>query len=255
MLALKIVLVGGLVHFQSPSGNINCYRRARVPGLARVRRLPRPQGDLAEQAEEARELRPRLRPADDQPVEPQGDARVVPRRHRPAVRLHLGQVHHARVRPLRGRRADPLHLQTTGVTCRYTTAPRAGFLDRPRALRALPAMNLGIISTADINRKVIPGAHASKKVELVAVASREAEAAEAYAARVEDRARLRQLRGAARGSGDRRHLHFATEHDARRVVDPVGRGRQARPLREAVHTRTRATSRPPSTPPTARSGS
>ena len=42
-------------------------------------------------------------------------------------------------------------------------------------------MNLGIISTADINRKVIPGAHASQKVDLVAVASRNQKRAEAYA--------------------------------------------------------------------------
>ena len=42
-------------------------------------------------------------------------------------------------------------------------------------------MNLGIISTADINRKVIPGAHASQKVDLVAVASRNRKRAEAYA--------------------------------------------------------------------------
>ncbi len=39
----------------------------------------------------------------------------------------------------------------------------------------------GIISTADINRKVIPGAQASPEVDLVAVASRDAERAEAYA--------------------------------------------------------------------------
>jgi predicted dehydrogenase len=39
----------------------------------------------------------------------------------------------------------------------------------------------GIVSTADINRKVIPGAHASAKVELVAVASRDQARAEAYA--------------------------------------------------------------------------
>src|SRR6201987_5611747 len=39
----------------------------------------------------------------------------------------------------------------------------------------------GIVSTADINRKVIPGAHASDKVDLVAIASREATRAEAYA--------------------------------------------------------------------------
>ena len=39
----------------------------------------------------------------------------------------------------------------------------------------------GILSTADINRKVIPGAHASDKVELVAVGSRDRARAEAYA--------------------------------------------------------------------------
>ena len=41
-------------------------------------------------------------------------------------------------------------------------------------------MKWGIVSTADINRKVIPGAHASDKVELLAVASRDLERAEAY---------------------------------------------------------------------------
>src|SRR5437764_11399535 len=39
----------------------------------------------------------------------------------------------------------------------------------------------GIVSTADINRKVIPGAHASDKVDLVAVASRDQARANAYA--------------------------------------------------------------------------
>jgi predicted dehydrogenase len=39
----------------------------------------------------------------------------------------------------------------------------------------------GIISTADINRKVIPGAHASDQVELVAVASRDQKRADEYA--------------------------------------------------------------------------
>jgi xylose dehydrogenase (NAD/NADP) len=42
-------------------------------------------------------------------------------------------------------------------------------------------MRLGIVSTADINRKVIPGAHDSEKIELVAVASREQRRAEEYA--------------------------------------------------------------------------
>jgi predicted dehydrogenase len=39
----------------------------------------------------------------------------------------------------------------------------------------------GIVSTANINRKVIPGAHASEKVDLVAVASRDRAKADAYA--------------------------------------------------------------------------
>jgi D-xylose 1-dehydrogenase (NADP+, D-xylono-1,5-lactone-forming) len=39
----------------------------------------------------------------------------------------------------------------------------------------------GIVSTADINRKLIPGARASEKVEVVAVASRAQDRADAYA--------------------------------------------------------------------------
>ena len=42
-------------------------------------------------------------------------------------------------------------------------------------------MKWGVLSTADINRKVIPGAHASDKVELVGVASRDQDRADAYA--------------------------------------------------------------------------
>ena len=45
----------------------------------------------------------------------------------------------------------------------------------------MDAVKWGIISTADINRKVIPGAHASPKVDLVGVASRDRARAEAYA--------------------------------------------------------------------------
>jgi xylose dehydrogenase (NAD/NADP) len=43
------------------------------------------------------------------------------------------------------------------------------------------AVKWGIISTADINRKVIPGAQASPKVDLVGVASRNQQRAEEYA--------------------------------------------------------------------------
>jgi D-xylose 1-dehydrogenase (NADP+, D-xylono-1,5-lactone-forming) len=39
----------------------------------------------------------------------------------------------------------------------------------------------GILSTADINRKVIPGLRASEKAELVAVASRDQKRADEYA--------------------------------------------------------------------------
>jgi D-xylose 1-dehydrogenase (NADP+, D-xylono-1,5-lactone-forming) len=43
------------------------------------------------------------------------------------------------------------------------------------------AVRWGIISTADINRRLIPGAHASPKVDLIAVASRDKSRAEAFA--------------------------------------------------------------------------
>ena len=43
------------------------------------------------------------------------------------------------------------------------------------------AVKWGIMSTANINRKVIPGAHASPKVDLVAVASRDQARAAEYA--------------------------------------------------------------------------
>jgi predicted dehydrogenase len=43
------------------------------------------------------------------------------------------------------------------------------------------AVKWGIVSTADINRKVIPGLHASEKADLVAVASRDQARADEYA--------------------------------------------------------------------------
>jgi D-xylose 1-dehydrogenase (NADP+, D-xylono-1,5-lactone-forming) len=43
------------------------------------------------------------------------------------------------------------------------------------------SLQLGIVSTAHINRLVIPGAHASDKVDLIAVASRDQARAKAYA--------------------------------------------------------------------------
>src|SRR2546421_5118826 len=47
--------------------------------------------------------------------------------------------------------------------------------------RVANAVKWGIISTADINRKVIPGAQASPRVDLVAVASRDQARADEYA--------------------------------------------------------------------------
>ena len=47
------------------------------------------------------------------------------------------------------------------------------------------AVKWGILSTADINQKLIPGAHASPKVDLVAVASRDQARADEYAQRFE----------------------------------------------------------------------
>jgi xylose dehydrogenase (NAD/NADP) len=43
------------------------------------------------------------------------------------------------------------------------------------------AVKWGILSTADINRKLIPGAHASPKVDLIAIASRDKARAESFA--------------------------------------------------------------------------
>src|SRR6478672_8036844 len=44
-----------------------------------------------------------------------------------------------------------------------------------------PAVKWGILSTADINRRLIPGAQASPNVDLIAVASRDKSRAEEYA--------------------------------------------------------------------------
>src|SRR3954449_9139155 len=48
-------------------------------------------------------------------------------------------------------------------------------------VRLMTPVKWGIVSTANINRNVIPGAHASDKVELLAVASRDQGRADAYA--------------------------------------------------------------------------
>src|SRR4051794_41933113 len=63
------------------------------------------------------------------------------------------------------------------VTRRYYAGP---IDNTPGGVNVAHAVKWGIISTADINRKVIPGAHASPAVDLVAVASRDQARADAY---------------------------------------------------------------------------
>jgi Predicted dehydrogenases and related proteins len=93
----------------------------------------------------------------------------------------------------------------------------------------------GIVSTADINRKVIPGAHASDKVDLVAVASREEARAEAYAREWEIPRAYGSYEDLLADPEIEAVYISLPEHAARRVVDQGARGRQARALREAVH--------------------
>src|SRR5207344_978009 len=61
------------------------------------------------------------------------------------------------------------------------SVPRSHCPSRARGHGVSGLMRLGIVSTAHINRLVIPGAHASEKVELVAVASRDLTRAQEYA--------------------------------------------------------------------------
>ena len=78
-------------------------------------------------------------------------------------------------------------------------------------------MNWGIISTADINRLVIPPAQESSKVDLVGVASRTQERADEYAALPQQERRIRrwtvQLRDPeVYAKGAIRHPDHATVH-------------------------------------------
>ena len=95
------------------------------------------------------------------------------------------------------------------------------------------AVKWGIISTADINRKVIPGAHFSPKVDLVAVASRDQSRADEYAKQWEiERAYGSYDALLADPEIEAVYISLA-QHDALRVVDQGARGGQARALREA----------------------
>ena len=127
-LALKIALVGGLVHFQTPSGNINCIGGPAFQGspafvecLARKQSWPR----LAK--------KPASCDLDFDPATLQ-----LGRRHVTvgSCRGDIGPlcVHTSdKCSTLGyGRSVDmgPIRCTSTqaGVTCRYKTAPRVGFL-------------------------------------------------------------------------------------------------------------------------------
>ena len=113
------------------------------------------------------------------------------------------------------------------------------------------AVKWGILSTADINRKLIPGAHASPKVDLVAVASRDQARADEYARRFEiERAYGSYEALLADPEIEAVYIPLPNTH-ALRLVDPRARGRQARAVREADVRATRTTSPPPSPRPSA----
>ena len=93
----------------------------------------------------------------------------------------------------------------------------------------------GILSTASIaTTKVIPGIRKADHCEIVAIASRDAEAARRVAGEPRDPDGPRLVRGAPRRPGRGCGLHPAAEPPPRRVDDRRGAGRQARPVREAT---------------------
>ena len=118
-------------------------------------------------------------------------------------------------------------------------------------LEPIVPVRWGIVSTAHINRLVIPGAHASPKVDLRAVASRDLARAEAYAAKWE----------IPRAYGSYEELLADPEIEAVYISLPntlhcewsirALEAGQARALREAAVARTPPRSRRRSTPPSA----
>jgi hypothetical protein len=126
-LVLKVALVGGLVHFQSPSGNINCIGGPAFQGLpASVECLVR------------KNSWPRLAPKparcdlDWDPATLQlGRRRVTVGSCRGDIGPLCTNISDRCTTLAYGRSVDmgPIRCAstTTGVTCRYKTAPRVGF--------------------------------------------------------------------------------------------------------------------------------
>jgi hypothetical protein len=127
-LAFKIALVGGLVHFQSPSGNINCLGGPAAYGSpAFVQCLVR------------KNSWPRLRPKPAGCDVDWDPATISLSRGRPTVGSCRGDIGPLCVYTSDrcttlgyGRSVDigPIRCTSTtaGVTCRYRTRSRAGFL-------------------------------------------------------------------------------------------------------------------------------
>jgi hypothetical protein len=92
----------------------------------------------------------------------------------------------------------------------------------------------GIVSTADINRAVIPPAQASEKCDLIAVASRDSARAEAYAREWGIERSYGSYEALLEDADVEGGLHLPAELDALRVVDPSRRSGKARALREAA---------------------
>ena len=103
-------------------------------------------------------------------------------------------------------------------------------------------LRLGLLSTANINQKLLGGARAAEGVEVVAVASRDRERAEAYAAE-HGLARAREQLGVDVGGGDDAPPHrtrvrgyVPQGHTPKGIalwrspvtLDPTARGRAAR---------------------------
>jgi hypothetical protein len=65
------------------------------------------------------------------------------------------------------------HLMPTSTPHRLAATILRTFVDAAEGVPVARAVKWAIMSTANINRKVIPAAHASPKVELVGVASRD----------------------------------------------------------------------------------
>ena len=95
-------------------------------------------------------------------------------------------------------------------------------------------MKWGLLSTANINRKLLEGVRGTDEATVVAVASRDRSRAEAFAREHGiERAHgsYEELLEDPRGRGD---LHPAAQLAARAVVGAGARGGQARPVREAA---------------------